>query len=95
MPSRKCEIFWIDGFAEEDVCSRTEHDFRYAVAFAWPSLGLPTSRVLILILGVALQHLGFPEKLLWFTAAYPCTVLEIADRRAMGPTSDRGGAAPE
>jgi hypothetical protein len=63
------------GLAEEDVRSRTEHDFRYAVAFAPPTLGLPTSRVLILIPEVALQHLGFPEKLREFTAGYPCTVL--------------------
>ena len=39
MPSRKCEIFESIGLAEEDVCSRTEHDFRYAVAFAWPKVG--------------------------------------------------------
>ena len=30
-----------------------------------------------------------------FTAAYPCTVLEIADRRATDRTWDRGGAAQE
>jgi hypothetical protein len=51
--------------------------------------------VLILIPEVALQHVGFSEKLRGFTAAYPCTILEIVDRRAMHPTWDRGGAAPE
>jgi hypothetical protein len=88
-------LFGSKGLAKENVRPGTEHDFRYAVAFAWPRLGLPTSRVLILIAEGALQDLGFPEKLRGFTGAYPCTVLEIADRRAMGPTWDRGEAAPE
>ena len=88
------KLFGSIGFAEEDVRSRTEHDFRHAAAFAGPTLDLPT------LAGqpdpsLALQHLGFPEKLRGFTAAYPCTVLGIADRCAMGPTSDRGGAVPE
>jgi hypothetical protein len=81
------------GLAGDDVRSRTEHGSWYAVCFVWSSLGVVISRVLIL--EVALQHLGFAEKLRGFTAAYPCTVLEIADRRAMGPTWDRDGAAPE
>jgi hypothetical protein len=93
--AENAKLFGFIGLAEEHVRLRTEHDFRYAVAFAWLRLGLPTSRVLILIPEGALQHLGFSEKLRGFTAAYPCTVLEIADRRAMGPTWDRGGAAPE
>jgi hypothetical protein len=88
------KLFGSIRLAEEDVRSRTEHDFRYAVAFAWPRLGLPTSRVLIRTLRVAL-HLGFPEKLRGFTVAYPCRVLEIADRRAMDPIWDLGEAALE
>jgi len=63
--------------------------------FAWPTVGVDTSRAPILILEVAPQHLGASEKLRVVTSAYPYTVLEIADRRAMGPTWDRGGAAPE
>ncbi len=63
--------------------------------FAWPTLGVDTSRVPILVLEVAPQYLGASEKLRGFTAACPCRVLQIADLRAMGPTWDRGGAAPE
>ena len=91
----KIEIFGSIGLAEEDVGLRTEHDFGTRLRLPGQCWGLPTSRVLIPIPELALQHLGFPEKLRGFTAAYPCTVLEIADRRAMGPTWDRGGAAPE
>jgi hypothetical protein len=61
MPSQKCEISGSLKLAEENVCSRTEHDFRYAVEFAWRRLGLPASRVPILIPELALQHLGFSE----------------------------------
>ena len=53
-----------------------------------PRLGLPSSRVLILISEI-------PVKIAQVTAAYPCTILEIVDRRAMHPTWDRGGATPE
>ena len=44
---------------------------------------------------VAPQHLGLSEKLRRFMAAYPCKVLEIADRRATNRTWDRDGATQE
>jgi len=86
--AENAKLFGSIGLAEEDVRSRNEHNFRYAVAFAWQRFGLSTSRVLNLISEIA-------AKLRGFTAAYPCTILEIVDRRAVDPTWDRGGAALE
>jgi hypothetical protein len=95
MPSRNARFFesndWLKKMFARGL-NKTSGKRLHLPGQGWP---LPTPRVLILIREVALQHLGFPGKLRGFTSACPCTVLEIADRHAMGPTWDRGGAALE